>query len=143
MATNTLTLRLLTDPVSASMGAKCLDGTPGGYYFRKGVGQSVDRFLLILVGSGWCTSLESCKARAATAVGSSSDWESIVHGYGMANASSTGNRDFFDWSVAYVAACDGAFFLGDRPQPPPNGLHFRGRAIVDATVADLVRREGL
>ena len=95
-----LLLRLLTDAASQRLGARCLDGSPGGYYFRRGVGSSASRFLLVLVGSGWCTSLDSCGRRAATAIGGSATWEREVHGYGMANASSLANPDFFDWSVA-------------------------------------------
>lgn len=141
---NLLSLRLLTDAGSQRKGARCLDGSPGGYYFRPGIGESAHRFLVILVGSGWCNSLSSCVARSRTAIGSSEHWESHVHGYGIANASSQANPDFRDWSVAYVGACDGAFFLGDLPTPTTtHGLHFRGRAIVDAVIADLIRREGL
>ena len=136
---NTLTLRLLTDAHSAQLGAACLDGSPAGYYFRRGVGPDAANFLVSLVGAGWCTDLASCEARAKSPIGSSRGWAKAVHGYGLANGSSSQNP-FARWSVAYVNSCDGAFFLGDQRR---GALHFRGRAIVDAVVADLVRSEGL
>eukprot|EP01063_Lacrimia_lanifica_P010089 TRINITY_DN16859_c0_g1_i1.p1 TRINITY_DN16859_c0_g1~~TRINITY_DN16859_c0_g1_i1.p1 ORF type:complete len:701 (+),score=180.47 TRINITY_DN16859_c0_g1_i1:69-2171(+) len=139
---NLLALRLLDGPASRALGARCLDGSPAGYYWRRGAGAAARRFMLVFVGSGWCTSPASCRARAATALGGSGTWGAAVHGYGIANASAAGNPDFYDWSVAYVASCDGAFFMGDR-EAPVDGLHFRGRAIADAVVADLARREGL
>jgi poly(3-hydroxybutyrate) depolymerase len=139
---NLLSLRLLTDAHSRQLDARCLDGSPAGYYYRRGVGRSASRFLLVLVGSGWCSSLASCTQRATTAIGGSTTWEQAVHGYGIANASAAANPDFCNWSVAYVATCDGAFFLGDAPEPV-HRLYFRGRAIVDAVVHDLVAREGL
>ena len=135
---NTLSLRYLNDT-----GARCLDGSPGGYYYRRGVGVDASKFMLIFIGSGWCTSLQSCTARAMTAYGGSASWSKTIHGFGIANSSSERNPDFHRWSTAYIGSCDGAFYLGDRPQPTASGLHFRGRAIADATVDDLVRWEGL
>lgn len=139
---NTLSLRLLSDPLSVRAGAVCLDGTPAGYYWRRGRGSDASKFLISLVGTGWCTDFATCTERAQTAIGSSATWEREVHGYGIVNASSEHNPTFSSWSVAYVASCDGAFFLGAAPSPV-SGLHFRGRFIVDAVVEDLVRSEGL
>ena len=136
---NLLTLRLLTDVKSVQLGAACLDGSPAGYYFRRGIGANAANFLVSFVGSGWCTDIESCEARAKTRIGSSRGWAKAVHGYGLANASSSQNA-FAAWSVAYVNSCDGAFFLGNQTR---GNLHFRGRAIADAVIADLVRTEGL
>ena len=136
---NTLTLRLLTDANYVQLGATCLDGSPAGYYFRRGVGPDAARFLVSFVGTGWCTDLASCEARAKTPIGSSRGWAKFVHGYGLANASSWQNA-FAAWSVAYVNSCDGAFFLGNQTR---GSLHFRGRAIADAVITDLVRTEGL
>jgi hypothetical protein len=139
---DTLSLRLLTDPSSVLAGAVCLDGSPAGYYYRSGVGANASRFLVSLVGTGWCTSLLSCEERARTAIGSSKTWDTEVSGYGIANSSAEHNPTFSGWSVAYVNSCDGAFFLGAAPSAV-GGLYFRGRYIVDAVIADLVRRDGL
>lgn len=139
---DTLSLRLLTDPSSVLAGAVCLDGSPAGYYFRRGSGTNASRFLVSLVGTGWCTSLLDCEERARTAIGSSKTWDTEVSGYGIANQSTAHNPTFSGWTVAYVNSCDGAFFLGAAPSAA-SGLHFRGRYILDAVIADLVRREGL
>lgn len=140
---NTLTLRLLTDAHSVQLGATCLDGSPAGYYWRRGVGPNASRFILSLVGAGWCTDLASCKARSKTPIGSSLGWSKVVHGFGLANTSSKQNP-FVGWSVAYVNSCDGALFLGNTTTSTARGsLHFRGRAILDAVIAQLVRTDGL
>ena len=62
-------LHLLADPK-----ALCLDGSPGGFYFRPGVAQGASTWLLEMEGGGWCTSVSDCQGRAKTAIGSSKSW---------------------------------------------------------------------
>ena len=57
---------LLTN--AAARGAVCLDGTPGGYYIRRG---DPARWLIFHQGGGWCSSDDSCADRAQTDLGSS------------------------------------------------------------------------
>ena len=45
-------LTLLTE-AAAEKGAVCLDGSPAGYYFRKGKGLDARKFLLVFNGGGW------------------------------------------------------------------------------------------
>lgn len=74
-----LALTLLHD-AAAEMGAVCLDGSPPGYYFRKGVGEGARKFLLVFNGGGWCKGgtaeevAEACASRAAGPLGSSTHW---------------------------------------------------------------------
>jgi hypothetical protein len=63
------TLHLLT----AYPMARCLDGSPAGYYTGPAAAEP-DRFLLHLQGGGWCTSYDDCAARAGTHYGSSAAW---------------------------------------------------------------------
>ena len=62
---------LLTDAVAKS-GARCLDGSPGGYYIRthnaKGDAADPKKWIVFMQGGGWCSSDENCAERAATAV---------------------------------------------------------------------------
>mmetsp|Transcript_6597 Transcript_6597/g.14241 ORF Transcript_6597/g.14241 Transcript_6597/m.14241 type:complete len:436 (-) Transcript_6597:702-2009(-) len=134
-----LHLRLLRDQTQA----RCLDGSPSGYWFRNGSGDDGGNFLLVFVGAGWCRNAAECLARAGGAVGSSTSWSPHVTGYGLTSADPSENPDFHSFSVAWVGYCDGAFFMGDRQEPLENGLHFQGRAIVRAVVSDLVRRNHL
>jgi hypothetical protein len=67
--TGALALTLLHD-AAAQEGAVCLDGTPGGYYFRTGKGDDKQKWLVIFQGGGWCYgsddtgTLESCVGRS-------------------------------------------------------------------------------
>jgi hypothetical protein len=49
--------------------AVCLDGTPGGYYYRKGTDNV---WLIEAEGGAWAVSLSDCLARSKTDLGSSS-----------------------------------------------------------------------
>jgi hypothetical protein len=59
---------LLTDAVAKS-GARCLDGSPGGYYMRthnaKGEAADPKKWVVFMQGGGWCSSDESCAERSA------------------------------------------------------------------------------
>ena len=48
-----MTLNLLHE-AAASSGTVCLDGSPGGYYWREGTGADHIKFLLVFNGGGWC-----------------------------------------------------------------------------------------
>jgi hypothetical protein len=60
---------LLTD--AATKGAVCLDGSPGGFYYKKG---STDKWIVFHQGGGWCSSHTDCLKRAGTDLGSSKGW---------------------------------------------------------------------
>ena len=60
---------LLTDAVNT--GATCLDGSPGGFYLRKG---DPKRWIVFHQGSGWCSSDQSCAERSTSNLGSSNGW---------------------------------------------------------------------
>lgn len=125
-AENTLWLHLLSD---AGQG-RCLDGSPGGFYWRRG---DPDRFLVVLNGGGWCYDLEDCFDRSKTSLGTSTKWTSTIEGDGISNGDLSGNP-FANFSVAYLYYCDGASFASNREDPVPYNstvnLMFRGRAIL-------------
>ena len=60
----------MKDYVTAT-GARCLDGSPGAFYFRKGVGSGANKFYIHHQGGGWCESLDDCLSRSRTDLGSS------------------------------------------------------------------------
>ena len=53
---------LLTDAVAK--GARCLDGTPVRYWVSSNPGSKSKRFVIDLMGGGWCESLADCATRA-------------------------------------------------------------------------------
>ncbi|CAI5984807.1 unnamed protein product [Closterium sp. NIES-65] len=61
----------LTLLANNSYGARCLDGSPPGYYFRPGSGEGADAWHVHLPMGGWCFNLSTCADRAKTFLGSS------------------------------------------------------------------------
>lgn len=127
--------------------ARCLDGTSAGYYFREG---QTEKFLVYFEGGGWCYdqncanpskagTLNDCWKRSQGRLGSSKSWSNWQDAYltGVLSSRKSENPVFHDWALAYVPYCDGASFSGNTEV---DGLHFRGRAILDALIADLSER---
>lgn len=131
-------LTLLND----STGARCLDGSPGGYYHRPGVGDNATKWLLVLQGGGWCTSVEDCTSRAKTSKGSSKGWAPTTTQLGILSADPAVNPHFFSYTAVYLYYCDGFSFVGDA-EAPVSGLYFRGRRILDGVLASLSATKGL
>eukprot|EP01052_Picozoa_sp_SAG31_P040920 SAG31_NODE_6058_length_2189_cov_4.375598_1_plen_444_part_00 len=146
-------------------GAACLDGSVPGYWFRQGSEANSTKWVIHLQGGGWCWDREqradhqrSCHDRAKKGLGSSLGWNASgmfnpdvsSAGGGLPNApdnwyccdgilsaNSTANPDFHDWNLAFVGYCDGSSFSGNR-NAPVNGLHYRGRANLDAVLDRLL-----
>jgi O-palmitoleoyl-L-serine hydrolase len=123
--------------------AKCLDGTPGGYYLRPG---SQSQWMIEMEGGGWCYDPASCKDRAAGAIGSSKNWPprgcpSMDGGSkGMLSNNCTVSR-FCNWTAVHANYCDGGSFAGHVDAPlnvSGTQLWFRGRDILDATIDALL-----
>ena len=53
------------------------------------------------------------------------------------------NPLMFDWTMIYLPYCDGQSFAGDNVSATTPPLHFRGKAIREATVASLRATAGL
>lgn len=56
------TLHLVDDPTGT---ARCLDGSPPGYYVRPGFGSGRNKWIIHLQGGGWCITREDCISRAS------------------------------------------------------------------------------
>eukprot|EP01105_Mastigella_eilhardi_P006356 TRINITY_DN17962_c0_g1_i1.p1 TRINITY_DN17962_c0_g1~~TRINITY_DN17962_c0_g1_i1.p1 ORF type:complete len:404 (-),score=106.98 TRINITY_DN17962_c0_g1_i1:165-1355(-) len=119
--------------------ARCLDGTPGGYYYSAGA--EADSWSFWLEGGGWCYSSEDCGGRAATDHGSSSTWAAAMP-YLPATMSenATENPLFYAWNHVQVMYCDGLSFAGDTDA---GGLQYRGAKILEAAFQDLLTKRGL
>ncbi|CAI5993983.1 unnamed protein product [Closterium sp. NIES-64] len=55
-------------------GARCLDGSPPGFYIRRGYGTGRKSFIIYLQGGGWCHNVAQCAERTQTVLGSSKFW---------------------------------------------------------------------
>lgn len=129
--------------------ARCLDGSMAGYYFRKG---SVNKYLVFFQGGGWCYdsncgnpsvagTIQDCKFRSRERLGSSRKWpSSSLWKAGMLSSDAVENPVFHDWTLVYLPYCDGTSWSGNAEV---DGLHFKGKAILDATVQQLLSASGI
>lgn len=136
-----LELRLLT----AHADARCLDGSPAGYYFRSA---NSSRFLVYFEGGGWCYdqncahptangTIADCTERSRGQLGSSSKWERLRwYNSGALSPFQRNNPTFFDFSLIYVPYCDGTSLSGRR-NTTVSGLYFRGADILEALIFEL------
>merc|ERR1711865_1241197 len=121
-----------------SDGAKCLDGTPGLYYFRPGTGDGAKKWYIHQEGGGWCESPEACLGRSNTTLGSSSSYSKTVsQNKGYFSVDPKVNPMMWNWNSVYFKYCDGASFSGSNASTTVvNGttLHWRGKHILQAQI---------
>lgn len=167
-----------TDTVSATYltdypRAKCLDGSPGYYYFRPAPKGSINatKWILHIQGGGWCDSNISCAGRTARYLGSSRSnvtglpdrgafTDILCPGRGPYCGGSAGvgsyvmmlndprvNEYTHDWNAVFLRYCDGMAFSANASAPMllTNGrqLWFRGLEILKATFESLIQNHGL
>ena len=134
--------------------ARCLDGSPGAFYVsRPSMVATSTKFYLYQDGGGFCADLEHCVSRANTSLGSSArvfwpesldlDAENPYMGF---SRSLEENPLLASWTHVFLVYCDGAYFSGSNATPTHVGdtiLHFRGRDIFLATLAELSDAHGL
>ena len=147
-------LQLLTD----ANHARCLDGTPGAYYFRPGLGDGARSWYIHYEGGGWCTTTTECLDRSYSVLGSSKTYPERMVPYedrGYFNTSiayfsndARINPLMHSWNQVFLRYCDGASFsgsnyksitaVGGKPQ-----LYFRGSAIQNAAISHLTKAHAL
>lgn len=132
--------------------ALCIDGNPGGYYFRAGA--ATTKWYIHHEGGGWCQMErpyeswpnDNCAARRSTRLGSlegdpaAADWTSTTGCAGCSDDAAI-NPLMHDWNNVYVRYCDGGSFSGTADVAAPNGtLYFRGKRVLRAVVDSLMAR---
>lgn len=124
--------------------------------WRPGVGGDASKFVIFLEGGGWCwpsaganvTGGDNCLNRSTTALGSSTGYPDSIPNTGYEGGTGFLDGDptstgWANWAVAYVKYCDGGSFTGTRETPEPRGLHYRGKANLDAVLDDLSANHGM
>eukprot|EP01065_Artemidia_motanka_P047358 TRINITY_DN740_c0_g1_i1.p1 TRINITY_DN740_c0_g1~~TRINITY_DN740_c0_g1_i1.p1 ORF type:complete len:389 (+),score=61.45 TRINITY_DN740_c0_g1_i1:57-1223(+) len=130
--------------------AVCTDGSPGGYYWKRATSSSSSHLWLVyLQGGGWCYDAASCQHRCGTpqspstsALCSSRQWEPSLPLFGVFYPRS--DDVLKKANKVYVRYCTSDAHMGNRGASSATaGWHFRGQAMVQATLAELVRVHGL
>ncbi|GJP64026.1 hypothetical protein CLOP_g21060 [Closterium sp. NIES-67] len=127
-------------------GAKCLDGSPPGYYLRPARASQSRFWHIHLPGGGWCTTEDSCAYRAGRRLGSSHLWAPEINPMwlpGILSANPNVNPGFGEWNMAMAVYCDGGGYVGRRGEVAVAGnrtLFMDGWKIVMAILDDLSSR---
>lgn len=51
--------------------ARCIDGSPATFYYRKGLESAINKWLIFFEGGAWCENNVECRQRSGTPLGSS------------------------------------------------------------------------
>jgi len=93
------------------IGASCLDGSPVGYWWDKGI-TDPNKWIIHLQGGGWCWDITDCANRKSTTVGSSKNWPKETYCYGscdgILSSIKSENPIFFGWTKVFTGYCDGS-----------------------------------
>lgn len=140
--------RVLLTEAASNRGAVCLDGSPGAFYYRPGVGPGKHKWYVHHQGGGWCMTLKECHRRASTnehGLGSSVDWkESIAMNYDYFSVDPEVNPMMHDWNLAFLPYCDGGSFSGNNETAATyegESVYFRGARIREAVAEELTKEE--
>jgi hypothetical protein len=145
-----LSLILFNSSFSSDSGARCLDGSPSGYYKRDG---SNDKFVIFLEGGGACYTVDpeapssiNCASRAKTSLGSSLYWSQTYDDTdNILSANATINA-FSTFTAIFVPYCSGDVHLGQRTSvvdPKTFPYFFAGHLTVQATINHLKETSSL
>jgi len=118
--------------------AKCLDGSPAGYFLRE---QDSTRWVVFLQGGGLCVEAIDCQMRARTALGSSKRWGDVWNEEDSIFSAETPEQKgsvFAGWSQVFVPYCSGDMWLGtDRHRRILGKLRMSGHLILDTVLEHL------
>ena len=101
----------LLSPDSAEAGARCMDGSPGGYYLARNASSTA--WVLELEGGGECASKKLCDARRGSALFSSKHFRPSVT-MGFLNADSEDNPRLRTFNRVFLPYCSQDLWTGQR-----------------------------
>lgn len=98
-ASATLELQLMP----TGQGARCLDGSPSGYYYQYGSGTGLNKWVINFQGGGVCESESTCTDRSEGDLGSSKSWGKTHGGKEpLQNNNKDENPLAYNWNYIYV-----------------------------------------
>jgi len=139
-ATGPASMPLILIQDAAARNAVCADGSPAGYYLKRGRGAGANRWIIHLRGGPGCASAAECAAQFATNPDSMSSlyWQPRIAVDGMFSIVPSLNPDFYDANHVYLIHCSADRWTGMRTaSPATGGFHFQGATIIAAVIEDL------
>ena len=135
-------IRLDADLVT-SAGARCLDGSGGGFYWRAASSaQNATKLVVFLQGGGECRSATECAVWDGGAGRGSAGWPKTKRlGEDELSDDASVNPHFHDWNKLFVPYCSADMHSGTRltPSHALGGGYFAGHNLINATLAQLRR----
>jgi ribosome maturation protein SDO1 len=138
--------------------ARCMDGSPGGFYLEKAArtGPDVDdaatSWVIELEGGGECASQRLCDSRRGTHLASSKYFpDETTLGF-LASGNPDHNPRLSKWNRVHVPYCSQDLWMGTRTTDSPGddpefngtfGYFFAGHHILDAVLTELEASHGL
>jgi hypothetical protein len=146
-----LSLVLFNASFSAATGARCLDGSPSGFYISDAGTTDPSRFVIFLEGGGACYGATgsddtNCFVREKSALGSSTYWAATFNDTNNLLSGDASINPFAAWTRVFVPYCSGDVHSGTRTAvvSPALPFFFSGHLTVAAVVAYLsASRPGL
>ncbi|CAI7833042.1 unnamed protein product, partial [Closterium sp. NIES-53] len=133
--------------------ARCLDGSPPGYYMRAAPGEGVTSWHIHFPGGGWCATKRQCGWRARRLLGGTTRWPptnnaSWAQGrFGGILSSNEGTNPFFaGWHLAMPVYCDGGGYAGAAGRVAVGEgrfVYMDGSRIVSAIMDDLLAKRAI
>lgn len=123
---------LFSDEVVNDYSARCLDGSPAGYYVRESPGSK--DWVIFLQGGGLCIEAIDCLDRAKSNLGSSKGWGATHEDTNNVLNSDPTKNPFANFNAVYVPYCSGDTYMGIKKEKNLylGGLYTNGHLILEA-----------
>eukprot|EP00039_Didymoeca_costata_P019664 m.338438 g.338438 ORF g.338438 m.338438 type:complete len:399 (-) comp18422_c0_seq1:95-1291(-) len=122
---------LFPDDVADKYEAKCLDGTPAGYFIS--TNDDSNGWVIYLQGGGVCVTAKDCKERTYDSQGSSLYWEDYFFDNTNVLSDSDDGNPFGEFNKLWVPYCTGDTWTGTNPENEHvGGLATTGHNIITA-----------
>ncbi|XP_067950769.1 uncharacterized protein [Watersipora subatra] len=130
-------LVIVSPDIAHKHDATCLDGSSSpGYYFKKGMDDGEQKWLLAIPHSDWCNTLELCQSRKEVPLLGTMKDAPVAHKFsGILSSDPMDNQYFSDWNMVYLVPCDGAAFLGNSSA---SDINSKGANILSAILDHLL-----
>ena len=122
--------------------ARCMDGTPGGFYHA--INASSEDWIFELQGGGECATRAGCTGKIFTPLGSSRYFKKS-HKMGFLLEDTPSNPKLRTWNRVFLPYCSQDLWTGQRTDNPAGtwGHYFSGHLIIDAVLTHLERHAHL
>ena len=133
----------MLSPRLVEWGGRCLDGSPGGFYFLPAASaENATKIVITFEGGGECRTATECSTWRGGSGPNSSLWPPSRHlalKYPELSTSYESNPDFHDWSKLFLPYCSADMHSGQRRTRDEElgGFFFAGHYLVAGSLQQL------